>query len=77
MLLANPHLPWTGDSRWYQVQLTIAALGSWDGTAIHATPGRSGTEPEPARATGVAASQKPVRRSETVSDFCGRARTGI
>lgn len=38
MLLANPHLPWTGDSRFYQVQLTIPGVLDVSGASLYGTP---------------------------------------
>jgi acyl-homoserine-lactone acylase len=38
MLLANPHLPWTGDGRFYQVQLTIPGELDVSGAALYGTP---------------------------------------
>jgi len=38
MLLANPHLPWTGDARLYQVQLTIPGVLNVSGASIYGTP---------------------------------------
>ncbi len=38
MLLANPHLPWLGDSRFYQVQLTIPGVLDVSGASLYGTP---------------------------------------
>ncbi|GAA2148246.1 penicillin acylase family protein [Kitasatospora kazusensis] len=38
MLLANPHLPWTGNARFYQVQLTIPGVLDVSGASIYGTP---------------------------------------
>ncbi|NUP52260.1 MAG: hypothetical protein HOW97_33795 [Catenulispora sp.] len=38
LLLANPHLPWTGDSRFYQVQLTIPGVLDVSGASLYGTP---------------------------------------
>ncbi|GAA1959168.1 penicillin acylase family protein [Catenulispora subtropica] len=38
MLLANPHLPWNGDARFYQVQLTIPGVLDVTGGALYGTP---------------------------------------
>ncbi|MFD9797038.1 penicillin acylase family protein [Streptomyces sp. NPDC059070] len=38
MLLANPHLPWIGNSRLYQVQLTIPGVLDVAGAGIYGTP---------------------------------------
>ena len=38
MLLANPHLPWTGDARLYEVQLTIPGVLNVAGASLYGTP---------------------------------------
>ncbi|NUP50122.1 MAG: hypothetical protein HOW97_22835 [Catenulispora sp.] len=38
MLLINPHLPWTGDARFYQVQLTIPGVLDVTGGSLYGTP---------------------------------------
>jgi acyl-homoserine-lactone acylase len=38
MVLANPHLPWTGNSRFYQVQLTIPGQLNVSGASLYGTP---------------------------------------
>ncbi len=38
MLLANPHLPWVGNDRFYQVQLTIPGVLDVSGAALYGTP---------------------------------------
>jgi acyl-homoserine-lactone acylase len=38
MLLANPHLPWTGYARMYQVQLTIPGVLDVAGASVSGTP---------------------------------------
>lgn len=38
MLLANPHFPWTGDGRFYQVQLTIPGQLDVSGASLYGTP---------------------------------------
>ncbi|MGP9016919.1 penicillin acylase family protein [Streptomyces sp. BR1] len=38
MLLANPHLPWIGNYRFYQVQLTISGTLDVSGAGIYGTP---------------------------------------
>jgi acyl-homoserine-lactone acylase len=38
MLLANPHVPWTGDARLYQVQLTIPGVLNVAGGSLYGTP---------------------------------------
>ncbi|MDH6707358.1 acyl-homoserine-lactone acylase [Kitasatospora sp. MAA19] len=38
MLLANPHLPWTGSDRFYQVQLTIPGVLDVSGAGLYGTP---------------------------------------
>jgi acyl-homoserine-lactone acylase len=38
MLLANPHLPWTGDARLYEVQLTIPGELNEFGASLYGTP---------------------------------------
>ncbi|MDG4859737.1 penicillin acylase family protein [Streptomyces sp. T-3] len=38
MVLANPHLPWTGNSRFYQVQLTIPGTLDVAGAGLAGTP---------------------------------------
>jgi acyl-homoserine-lactone acylase len=38
MLLANPHLPWTGDARLYEVQLTIPGVLNVSGASFYGTP---------------------------------------
>jgi acyl-homoserine-lactone acylase len=38
MLLANPHLPWYADARFYQVQLTIPGVLNVSGASIYGTP---------------------------------------
>jgi acyl-homoserine-lactone acylase len=38
MLLANPHLPWTGDGRLYQVQLTIPGVLDVSGASLYGLP---------------------------------------
>lgn len=38
MLLANPHLPWVGGHRFYQVQLTIPGVLDVSGAALYGTP---------------------------------------
>jgi acyl-homoserine-lactone acylase len=38
MLLANPHFPWTGPLRLYQVQLTIPGVLNVSGASVYGTP---------------------------------------
>lgn len=38
MLLVNPHLPWAGDARVYQVQLTIPGVLDVSGGSLYGTP---------------------------------------
>lgn len=38
MLLANPHFPWTGDGRFYQIQLTIPGQLDVSGASLYGTP---------------------------------------
>jgi acyl-homoserine-lactone acylase len=38
MLLANPHFPWTGHARFYQVQLTIPGVLNVAGASVSGTP---------------------------------------
>lgn len=38
MILANPHLPWTGDARLYQVQLTIPGVLDVSGASLYGLP---------------------------------------
>ncbi|GAA2140964.1 penicillin acylase family protein [Kitasatospora kazusensis] len=38
MLLANPHLPWIGSHRFYQVQLTIPGVLDVSGAGLYGTP---------------------------------------
>jgi acyl-homoserine-lactone acylase len=38
MLLANPHFPWTGYGRFYQVQLTIPRVLNVSGASLYGTP---------------------------------------
>jgi acyl-homoserine-lactone acylase len=38
MLLANPHFPWTGPDRFYQVQLTIPGQLNVAGASLYGTP---------------------------------------
>lgn len=38
MLLANPHLPWVGNDRFYQLQLTIPGVLDVSGAALYDTP---------------------------------------
>ena len=38
MLLANPHFPWTGPDRFYQVQLTIPGVLNVAGASLYGTP---------------------------------------
>jgi acyl-homoserine-lactone acylase len=38
MLLANPHVPWAGDARLYQVQLTIPGQLNVAGASLYGTP---------------------------------------
>jgi acyl-homoserine-lactone acylase len=38
MVLANPHLPWTGNARLYQVQLTIPGQLNVSGVSLYGTP---------------------------------------
>ena len=38
MLLANPHFPWAGRSRFYQVQLTIPGKLNVAGASVYGTP---------------------------------------
>jgi acyl-homoserine-lactone acylase len=38
MVLANPHLPWTGNARFYQVQLTIPGQLNVSGASLYGTP---------------------------------------
>lgn len=38
MVLANPHLPWNGDGRFYQVQLTIPGVLDVSGAGLYGTP---------------------------------------
>ena len=38
MLLANPHFPWTGYGRFYQVQLTIPGVLNVSGASLYGTP---------------------------------------
>ncbi|MFL6114497.1 MAG: penicillin acylase family protein, partial [Catenulispora sp.] len=38
MLLANPHLPWNGNGRFYQVQLTIPGELDVSGAGLYGTP---------------------------------------
>jgi acyl-homoserine-lactone acylase len=38
MLLANPHWPWTGYGRYYQVQLTIPGVLNVSGASVSGTP---------------------------------------
>jgi acyl-homoserine-lactone acylase len=38
MLLANPHYPWLGDGRFYQVQLTIPGTLNVTGASLYGTP---------------------------------------
>ena len=38
MLLANPHWPWTGHARYYQVQLTIPGVLDVAGASVSGTP---------------------------------------
>jgi acyl-homoserine-lactone acylase len=38
MLLANPHVPWTGNARLYQVQLTIPGVLNAAGASLYGTP---------------------------------------
>jgi acyl-homoserine-lactone acylase len=38
MLLANPHVPWTGDARLYQVQLTMPGVLDVTGAALYGVP---------------------------------------
>jgi acyl-homoserine-lactone acylase len=38
MVLANPHLPWTGNARFYQVQLTIPGVLDVSGASFYGTP---------------------------------------
>ncbi|MFD8754078.1 penicillin acylase family protein [Kitasatospora sp. NPDC059577] len=38
MLLANPHLPWSGGMRFYQVQLTIPGVMDVSGAGLYGTP---------------------------------------
>jgi acyl-homoserine-lactone acylase len=38
MVLADPHLPWTGDARLYQVQLTIPGKLDVSGVSFYGTP---------------------------------------
>lgn len=38
MVLANPHVPWLGDARFYQVQLTIPGVLDVSGGSLYGTP---------------------------------------
>jgi acyl-homoserine-lactone acylase len=38
MLLANPHLPWTGDARLYELQMTIPGVLNVAGASLYGTP---------------------------------------
>ncbi len=38
MLLANPHLPWYGDARLYELQLTIPGVLNVAGASLYGTP---------------------------------------
>lgn len=38
VLLANPHFPWAGDDRFYQVQLTIPGVLDVSGASLYGTP---------------------------------------
>jgi acyl-homoserine-lactone acylase len=38
MLLANPHLPWIGDARLYELQLTIPGVLNVSGASLYGTP---------------------------------------
>jgi acyl-homoserine-lactone acylase len=38
MLLANPHFPWNGNGRFYQVQLTIPGVLNVSGASLYGTP---------------------------------------
>jgi acyl-homoserine-lactone acylase len=38
MVLANPHFPWTGTARFYQLQLTIPGRLNVSGVALYGTP---------------------------------------
>jgi acyl-homoserine-lactone acylase len=38
MLLANPHVPWIGDARFYQIQLTIPGVLDVTGAALYGVP---------------------------------------
>ncbi len=38
MVLANPHVPWTGNARLYQVQLTIPGVLNVSGGSLYGTP---------------------------------------
>jgi acyl-homoserine-lactone acylase len=38
MLLANPHFPWAGHARFYQVQLTIPGVLDVSGASLYGTP---------------------------------------
>lgn len=38
MLLANPHYPWLGDGRFYEVQLTIPGVLDVSGASLYGTP---------------------------------------
>jgi acyl-homoserine-lactone acylase len=38
MLLANPHYPWQGEGRFYQVQLTIPGVLNVSGASLYGTP---------------------------------------
>jgi acyl-homoserine-lactone acylase len=38
MLLANPHVPWTGDARFYELQLTIPGQLNVSGGSLYGTP---------------------------------------
>ncbi len=38
MVLANPHVPWTGNARLYQVQLTIPGQLNVSGASLYGTP---------------------------------------
>jgi acyl-homoserine-lactone acylase len=38
MVLGNPHLPWTGDARLYQIQLTIPGKLNVSGAGLYGVP---------------------------------------
>jgi acyl-homoserine-lactone acylase len=38
MVLANPHLPWTGDGRLYELQMTIPGVLNVAGASLYGTP---------------------------------------